>query len=74
MGERPSTSTELQHSAATPIVAPASPALPAGPLEWLPDVGTGADPYRRLVTAFLVGYPAARFAHVLQRSEGRSRA
>jgi site-specific recombinase XerD len=57
MGETSSTSTTLQPIAAAAIAAPPAPALPSGPLERLPDVGAGADPYWRLVTAFLVGYP-----------------
>ena len=57
MGETSSTSTALQPIATAAIAAPPPPALPAGPLERLPDVGDGADPYWRLVTAFLVGYP-----------------
>ncbi|MDP8909245.1 MAG: site-specific integrase [Chloroflexota bacterium] len=57
MGETSSTNTELQAIAAAAIAALSAPALPAGPLERLPDVGDGADPYWRLVTAFLVGYP-----------------
>jgi integrase/recombinase XerD len=52
-----STSTELQPTAAAAIAAPPAPPLPAGALERLPDVRAGADPYWRLVTAFLVGYP-----------------
>jgi integrase/recombinase XerD len=55
MGEKSSTSTELQPIAAATIASSAVPALPGGPLERLP--GAGADPYWRLVTAFLVGYP-----------------
>ena len=57
MSKTSSTSTALQPIAAATIAAPAAPTLPAGPLERLPDVGDGADPYWRLVTAFLVGYP-----------------
>ena len=57
MGTTSTTSTELELIGAAAIVAPAAPALPAGPLERLPDAGEGADPYWRLVTAFLVGYP-----------------
>jgi site-specific recombinase XerD len=57
MGKTTSTTTTLQPLAAAVIAAPPTPALPAGPLERLPDVGAGADPYWRLVTAFLVGYP-----------------
>jgi site-specific recombinase XerD len=57
MGETSSTSTALQPIAAATVAAPLAPPLPAGALERLPDVGTGIDPYWRLVTAFLVGYP-----------------
>jgi hypothetical protein len=53
MGETSSTSTALQPIAAAPL----APALPVGALELLPDVGVGINPYWRLVTAFLVGYP-----------------
>ena len=51
------TSAALQPITGAAIAAPRAPALPVGPLERLPDVGDGADPYWRLVTAFLVGYP-----------------
>jgi hypothetical protein len=44
--------------AAAAIAAPPAPALPARPLQRLPDIGPGADPYRRLASAFLVGYPS----------------
>jgi site-specific recombinase XerD len=56
---RPTTSksTELQRPASAAITVRKPPALPVGPLERLPDVGAGADPYWRLVTACLVGYP-----------------
>jgi integrase/recombinase XerD len=54
MGETSSTSTELQPIAAATIIAPA---LSAGPTAAPPTVGADADPYWRLVTAFLVGYP-----------------
>src|SRR5690349_587655 len=57
MGATSSTTTDLQPIAATAIAAPPAPALPAAPLERLPDVGDSTDPYWRLVTAFLVGYP-----------------
>ena len=48
---------ELQRLVPIAVPAPPVPALPAEPLERLPDIGAGADPYWRLVTAFLVGYP-----------------
>ena len=57
MGETSSTSTALQPIAAAAIATPPPPTLPIAALERLPDVGAGADPYWRLVTAFLVGYP-----------------
>jgi site-specific recombinase XerD len=52
-----SSSTALQPTAAATITAPTAPPLPAASLERLPDAGAGTDPYWRLVTAFLVGYP-----------------
>ena len=52
MEETSSTRTELEPIAAAAIAAAPAPALPAGGLERLPDVGPGADPYWRLVTAF----------------------
>jgi integrase/recombinase XerD len=57
MKETFSTSVALEPIVAAAIATPAAPALPAGPLAQLPAVGADADPYWRLVTAFLVGYP-----------------
>jgi len=49
---------ELQRTAPIELPAPSAPVLPAEPLDRLPLVaGVDADPYWRLVTAFLVGYP-----------------
>jgi hypothetical protein len=56
-GGEAASSIELQPIAAARVAAPAAPALPAGALQRLPDVGAGADPCWRLVSAFLVGYP-----------------
>lgn len=50
-------SGELQRIAAVALPAPATPALPAEALGRLPAVDSDADPYWRLVAAFLVGYP-----------------
>jgi len=47
--------------AAADVVAPAAPELPIDALQRLPALGaSGGDPYWRLVSAFLVGYPAFR--------------
>lgn len=56
MGETSATSVALQPIATAAISGPPAPALPAGPLERLP-LGGRADPYWRLISAFLVGYP-----------------
>ena len=48
---------ELQLLATVGVAAPPAPDLPHDALARLPEVGAGADPYWRLVTAFLVGYP-----------------
>ena len=55
----PHVNDELEPAAPAPApaIAAAAPALPAGPLARLPTVGVDGDPYWRLVTAFLVGYP-----------------
>jgi site-specific recombinase XerD len=50
-------SGEVQHRAVAEVPAPPAPALPAEPLRRLPAIDGDADPYWRLVTAFLVGYP-----------------
>ena len=50
-------SGELQRLAPIAVPAPPAPVLPAEPLERLPPIARDADPYWRLVTAFLVGYP-----------------
>jgi site-specific recombinase XerD len=50
-------SGELQYVAAIALPAPVAPALPAEALDRLPPMPGDVDPYWRLVTAFLVGYP-----------------
>ncbi len=50
-------SGELRRIASIAVPAPPAPVLPAEPLERLPVVRGDTDPYWRLVTAFLVGYP-----------------
>jgi integrase/recombinase XerD len=57
MGKTSSTSTALAPIEAAAIASPAAPSLPGAALERLPNLGAGADPYWRLVSAFLVGYP-----------------
>ena len=55
------TNVALQVVAAADVVAPAAPELPIDALQRLPALGaSGGDPYWRLVSAFLVGYPAFR--------------
>ena len=55
-GEAP-TSVALELAAAAAVAAPAVPELPIDALH-LPKVSAdGGDPYWRLATAFLVGYP-----------------
>jgi integrase/recombinase XerD len=48
---------ELQRTTAIDVPAPMAPSLAAEALERLPLVDGDVDPYWRLVTAFLVGYP-----------------
>ena len=50
-------SGELQRLAPIAVPAPLAPVFPAEPLERLPLIAGETDPYWRLVTAFLVGYP-----------------
>jgi hypothetical protein len=50
-------SGELQRVASIVLPAPHTPSLPAEALDRLPLVDGDVDPYWRLVTAFLVGYP-----------------
>lgn len=50
-------SRELQRIATVALPAPATPPLRAEALDRLPTIDGDADPYWRLVTAFLVGYP-----------------
>lgn len=57
-GGDPSTSVALATLAAVAVEAPAAPELPIDALQRLPELGAGGgDPYWRLVSAFLVGYP-----------------
>jgi site-specific recombinase XerD len=49
--------SELQRASAGAPPAPLAPALPTEPLGRLPSIAGDTDPYWRLVTAFLVGYP-----------------
>jgi integrase/recombinase XerD len=50
-------SGKLQRVASIALPAPPAPSLPAEALDRLPLVDGDVDPYWRLVTAFLVGYP-----------------
>ncbi|MGH2839725.1 MAG: tyrosine-type recombinase/integrase [Solirubrobacteraceae bacterium] len=50
-------SNELERVDAIALPAPAAPVLPVEALERRPLVDVDMDPYWRLVTAFLVGYP-----------------
>ena len=57
-GGEPATNVALQAVAAADVVAPAAPELPIDALQRLPKLGAGGgDPYWRLASAFLVGYP-----------------
>jgi site-specific recombinase XerD len=57
-GGDPATSVALQQLAAADVAAPAARGLPVDALARLPELGAGGgDPYWRLVSAFLVGYP-----------------
>jgi site-specific recombinase XerD len=61
LGASASGGVELQRTGSVQVPAPAAPVLPAGALARLPAAAAAAggdsDPYWRLVTAFLVGYP-----------------
>lgn len=58
-GEDPRTSVELSPLTGVDVALPLAPELPVDALDRLPAVGTGGgDPYWRLVSAFLVGYPS----------------
>ena len=57
LGETPLTDVVIAPIATAAVAAPPAPALPVAALERLPDVDAGADPYWRLASAFLVGYP-----------------
>jgi len=57
-GGEASSSVALTRLAAADVAAPAAPELPVDALARLPELGVGGgDPYWRLVSAFLVGYP-----------------
>jgi hypothetical protein len=57
-GGDPSTTVALPTLAAVDVALPAAPELPLDALQRLPELGAGGgDPYWRLVSAFLVGYP-----------------
>ena len=57
-GGDPSTSVALQQLATADVALPAPAELPVDALQRLPELGAGGgDPYWRLATAFLVGYP-----------------
>jgi len=57
-GGEASSSVALARLAAADVALPAAPELPVDALARLPELGgRGADPYWRLATAFLVGYP-----------------
>ncbi len=57
LGATSQTDASLEPIAAAAFAAPLAPALPLAALERLPDVDAGVDPYWRLASAFLVGYP-----------------
>ena len=57
-GGEGASSVSLARLAAADVAAPAAPELPLDALARLPELGDrGGDPYWRLATAFLVGYP-----------------
>ncbi len=57
-GGEASSSVALARLAAADVAAPTAPELPVDALQRLPELEAGGgDPYWRLATAFLVGYP-----------------
>jgi len=57
-GGEGASSVALTRLAASDVALPAAPELPVDALARLPELGDrGGDPYWRLATAFLVGYP-----------------